>query len=287
MAWSARALFKTLARAPRLAPEVLRLSGRAALSGIWGDVELGVLLDSERVRQVLPGTVRGAAWSPDGGFVSALVANLGPTDDVLEIGCGVGRIGRQVAPMVRTLTCTDISRVMVAEAAANLSAHDNVRCLKTRGYWLRELPGSSYDVVYAHAVFVFFDLYPTLAMLDATRRVLRDGGRCVISFMTMDSEEWVSEVVRAARRYDRRGTFGARASRPYTEHQICAMLEATGFELADVVDGTPTATDPNPPTIFVADAARRPASSGWEATAALLEGTSPARRPVRRLMAGR
>jgi ubiquinone/menaquinone biosynthesis C-methylase UbiE len=260
--WTASTMAKTLARAPRLIPKAVNLGLRAAVRGIWSDVELGVLLDSERVRQALPGTVRGAAWGPDHTFLDALLPCLTTDADVLEIGCGVGRISRQVAPKVGELVCSDVSGVMIREAKVHLAEFPNVRCMQTKGYWLEGVPDASFDVVYAHAVFVFFDLYPAIAMLDATRRVLRDGGTAIIGFITMDRPDWAEETVVIARRSARRGTFGGRALRPYTEAQIRAMCEAVGLEVADCGYGATTASDLRAHLIVTAKATqRRPVSS--------------------------
>lgn len=252
--WRAREALELLVRAPRLVPYVSRLALRAARRGVWSDVELAVLLDSERVRQALPGTVRGVAWSPDQAFLSMLVPCLEPELRVLEIGCGVGRIARQVAPKVRELVCSDISGVMIREAAANLAPYSNVRCVQTSGYWLDAFPDASFDLVYAHAVFGFFDLYPMVAMLDATRRVLRQGGTCVIGFLDMDRPEHADEVVQLARGYAQMGVFGARAMRRYTEGQIRAMCTAVGLDVVDAGYGTSAVPDQRPHLLVTARA---------------------------------
>lgn len=252
--WSARTLASLLAKAPALIPEALLLAARAAARGVVGDVELAVLLDSERVRQALPGTIRGAAWSPVHTFLDALHPVLEPGGTVLEIGCGVGRVARTVAPQVKELLCTDVSRVMVREARTNLASFDNVRVQRTSGFWLEGVARHRFDLVYSHAVFVFFDLYPAIAMLDAVRRVLRPGGTSVIGFLTMDRAEWKAEAVEIARRSARRGAFGARSVRPYTQAQVLAMHQAAGLEVAHCGYGATTESDHHPPLIVTATA---------------------------------
>jgi SAM-dependent methyltransferase len=252
--WSMGAALGVLSRAPRLLPHVAALGLRAAVHGVWNDVELSVLLDSERVRQALPGTVRGAAWSPEEAFLDALLPRLDPASRVLEIGCGVGRIARRVAPKVRELVCSDISRVMIGEARANLAEHPNVRFVQTRGYWLESFPDASFDLAYSHAVFSFFDLLPMVAMLDATRRVLRVGGTCVLGFLTMDRPEWAKELVELARGGARFGTFGGRSVRRYTEAQIRATCEAVGIEVVDTGYRAGDVADLRPHLIVVGQA---------------------------------
>lgn len=260
--WSHATMAKTLLRAPRLLPSVGRLALRAAVRGVWNDVELAVLLDSERVRQALSGTARGAAWSPDETFLDALSPRLEPTWSALEIGCGVGRISRQVAPHVRELVCSDVSGVMIEEATANLAQFANVRLVRTSGYWLEGLPDASFDVVFAHAVFFFFDLYPAIAMLDATRRVLRDGGTFVVDFLTIDRPDWAFETVELARHYAARGAFGARAARPYTEAQIRALCAAVGLAVTECSYGGDPSAERRLPLIVMGTASTRPGEEG-------------------------
>lgn len=252
--WRASETIGLLARAPRLVPYVLRLALRAARRGVWSDVELAVLLDSERVRQALPGTVRGVAWSPDQAFLGALMPYLDPELRVLEIGCGVGRIARKVAPTVRELVCSDISGVMIKEASVNLAQFSNVQCVQSSGYWLDAFPDASFDLVYSHAVFGFFDLYPIVAMLDATRRVLRHGGTCVIGFLDMEGPRHADELVQLARGYARLGVFGARAVRRYTESQIRAMCTAVGLDVVDAGYGSSAVPDQRPHLLVTARA---------------------------------
>lgn len=229
--WSLRMLLTTLARAPQLVPYVARQSLHAAVTGIWNDVELAVLIDSERVRQALPGTVRGANWSDDGAFLDELAARIDPEWRVLEIGCGVGRLSRKIAPKVRELVCSDACQIMVKEAASYLAGFDNVQVLQSKGYWLENLADDSFDAVYAHAVFCFFDVYPAMAMLDAIHRVLCPGGTSFIGFWTIDRPDWAEGMVQRARRSRIRGSFGGRALRRYTEPQIKAMCETVGLRV--------------------------------------------------------
>jgi ubiquinone/menaquinone biosynthesis C-methylase UbiE len=256
--WRVGAVATMLARSPRLIPETLRLGLRAARNGVWNDVELAVLLNSERVRQAVPSRTRSAGWFPVDTFLQALLPRLRRDSTVLEVGCGTGRVARHVAPLVGELICSDISRVMVREAKANLAEFSNVRCVKTNGYRLTDLSDAAFDVVYAHAVFFFFDLYPAIAMLDEARRVLREGGACIASFKTMDRSDWAADTVRVARRSAKRGTFGGRSARPFTQGLIKTMYEAVGLRVVDCGYGEVTVEDPHHQALIVVGEATGP-----------------------------
>jgi SAM-dependent methyltransferase len=252
--WSLPGALRTLAGAPRLLPEAIRLTLGSVRQAVWSDVELAVLLDSERVRQVLPDAVRGAHWYPDESFVAALLPRLDRDMRVLELGCGVGRVSRQVAPHVGELTCTDVSRIMLDEARENLSALDNVRFSRTHGFRLEGFEDAGFDLVFAHAVFFFFELYPALSLLDELCRVLRPGGTCVLSFLTIDRPAWAREALGEARRAAARGTFSARQFRPYASGQIEAMYAAVGLRVVDCGFGELGDADGRAPLIVVGEA---------------------------------
>ncbi len=144
-----------------------------------------------------------------------------------------GRVARLVAPEVGELACSDISEVMLEEARRALVGQANVTFVRTRGLELEPLPEESFDVVYAHGVFVTFDPNQLLAMLDESRRVLRPGGACVASFYTIDWPEWAQEQLSLFRRGRRWGDFGASYPRPYTAGQIDTLSETAGLRVAN------------------------------------------------------
>ena len=55
------------------------------------------------------------------------------TTDVLEIGCGVGRLAKLLAPEVESYTGIDIAPSMLAEAGKRCAEHANARFLETDG----------------------------------------------------------------------------------------------------------------------------------------------------------
>lgn len=73
------------------------------------------------------------------------------TDVVVEIGCGVGRLTRAIAPEVGHLHALDLSQQMLAMARAYPFA--NVTFHQADGYSLRGLPGRSARLVLAYCVF--------------------------------------------------------------------------------------------------------------------------------------
>lgn len=101
---------------------------------------------------------------------------LEPGAEVLEIGCGLGRLLRPMSERAARATGVDISGEMIARARASLADRPNVRLLTTDGE-LPQTPEASLDFVYS---FVVFQHVPTRAAvsryLAEAARVLKAGG---------------------------------------------------------------------------------------------------------------
>jgi SAM-dependent methyltransferase len=106
-----------------------------------------------------------------------LGVSLGPTDEVLDIGCGVGRLTRVIAGRARRVYGIDVSEEMIARARAHHADLDNVEWIVGDGSSLRPLGDRSVDVCVSHVVFQHIpDPEVTLAYVAEMGRVLRPGG---------------------------------------------------------------------------------------------------------------
>lgn len=135
-----------------------------------------------------------------------------PTDRVVEIGCGIGRMTRALAARAAHVTGIDVSAEMIDRARVSLSELDNVDLLLGSGRDLAGVPDASADVVYSFIVFQHIpDPAITCAYVRDIGRVLRPGGWTV--FQVSDRPEihsaatWRSErkiVARMRRAIGRR-----------------------------------------------------------------------------------
>ncbi|MCC6165309.1 MAG: class I SAM-dependent methyltransferase [Acidobacteria bacterium] len=102
---------------------------------------------------------------------------LRQNDVVLEIGCGVGRVGAEIAPSVREWIGTDIAPNMLAHAARRLAHLGNVRFVELHDVGLSEIPDNSIDVVYCTVVFMHLYEWDRYKYVAEAFRVLKPGGR--------------------------------------------------------------------------------------------------------------
>src|SRR5499427_7124202 len=75
-------------------------------------------------------------------------------DVVLEIGCGIGRVGKVVAPLCRKWIGCDVTSNMLSIAAQRLKNIPGVELKEISGYNLNGIADGSVDVVYCTVVFM-------------------------------------------------------------------------------------------------------------------------------------
>lgn len=113
----------------------------------------------------------------------AALGVLGPDRDTLEIGCGVGRMQRALAGLVRQACGVDISARMVAAARRRCAGLANVRFERCSGRDLASLRTQGFHLVYAIDSFPYIQRAGWAAVersMADIARVLTPGGDVVI-----------------------------------------------------------------------------------------------------------
>jgi SAM-dependent methyltransferase len=101
-------------------------------------------------------------------------------DLVLEIGCGIGRVGKVVAPLCRKWVGCDVASNMLSLAAERLGDLANVELKEISGYDLKGVADASADVVYCTVVFMHLESWDRYNYVLEAFRVLRPNGRIYI-----------------------------------------------------------------------------------------------------------
>jgi ubiquinone/menaquinone biosynthesis C-methylase UbiE len=109
-------------------------------------------------------------------------------DVVLEIGCGIGRVGKIVAPLCRKWIGCDVASNMLSLAAERLRDIPGVELMEISGYDLRGVADASVDVVYCTVVFMHLESWDRYNYILEAFRVLRPNGRIYVDNINLCSE---------------------------------------------------------------------------------------------------
>ena len=153
---------------------------------------------------------------------------FGPSDVVLEIGCGIGRVGHVLAPQCAEWIGTDISGNMLAVAADRLRGVPHVRLVELSQVGLAEIPERSVDRVYCTVVFMHLYEWDRYRYLREAFRVLRPGGRAYFDNVDVTSSHgWKKFMETAEMAPDKRP---AHVSMVSTGDELETYARRAGFD---------------------------------------------------------
>jgi ubiquinone/menaquinone biosynthesis C-methylase UbiE len=183
------------------------------------------------------------------GTIDMLKSTVGidANDVILEIGCGIGRVGLPLSKECLHWVGTDISSGMLRHAAARLASRPNTTLVELATVGLQELPADSFDLVYCTIVFMHLLEWDRFRYVEEAFRVLRPGGRCYVDNFTVDTETgWKIFMESYSYLIDRRP---AHISMSSSREELRTYLARAGFEdvrVHDLANGLIAATGRKP-----------------------------------------
>jgi len=143
---------------------------------------------------------------------------------VLDLGCGVGRIAKHLAPFVRELHGVDVSENMVRYAKENCRELGNVYIKVNNGKDLNLYSDGTFDFVYSFLVFQHLEKEDALTYITEVYRVLKNGGRTLLQFPDRSSSVyWICHIYNLI---DRKPS----KMRLYTRPEAESKLKGVGFK---------------------------------------------------------
>ncbi len=172
---------------------------------------------------------------------------IGPNDVILEIGCGIGRVGKPLSQECLHWFGADISGAMLGHAAERLKGRPNTTLVELATVGLQEFPMDSLDLVYCTIVFMHLFEWDRYRYVQEAFRVLRPGGRCYFDNFPLDSEHgWKVFSESASYPLERRP---AHLSMSSTREELRVYLTKAGFSdvaVRDLENGMIAATGRKP-----------------------------------------
>lgn len=115
--------------------------------------------------------------------LNAVGAEISPADEVVEIGCGIGRLTRVLASRARHVRAVDVSPRMLELARQHGADLANVEWVLGDGVSLAPIADKSASACVSHVVFQHIpDPSITLGYVREIGRVLRPGGWAAFQF---------------------------------------------------------------------------------------------------------
>jgi SAM-dependent methyltransferase len=171
-----------------------------------------------------------------GAFVA--LGLCGATSDVLEIGCGVARIGRELAARVRSWTGADISENMLEHARRRTQGMANVTLRALDGVNLSIFEDARFDFAYSTIVFCHLDKEDVYEYMKETFRVLRPGGRAYFDGFNLEADWTLSKWRKDQAAHVGDAKLADRARNQYaTPSEVRRFVEAIGFEIDEIREG--------------------------------------------------
>ncbi len=169
-------------------------------------------------------------------FIDQLRATIGVDrhDIILEIGCGIGRVGKVLSRECLHWIGTDISGEMLKHAARRLRDRSNVTFVELSTVGLGEFYDNTLDVVYCTVVFMHLLEWDRYRYVQEAYRTLRPGGRIFVDNVPHDTEHgWQVFTESAAYTLASRP---AHISMTSSREELRTFLTKAGFEKVEIHD---------------------------------------------------
>jgi SAM-dependent methyltransferase len=154
-----------------------------------------------------------------------------PGQRVLEVGCGVARIGRELAPYCREWWGCDISDTIIHVARQRTAHLENVHFALLDDCSLRNFAADSFDRAYCHIVFMHMDQEDIFSYVQEMRRVVRPGGIVFYDAINLAGEEGWARFKREVEHYEDRKSRPIHHSRFSTPQELRLYAEKAGLGL--------------------------------------------------------
>ncbi len=117
--------------------------------------------------------------------------NIKPSDTVLEVGPGTGRLTRHLIGKCKEFIFVDYSKVVIDFITEYMAGKAKFKTVLIDGPAMPEVPSNSVDVALANGVFVHVDPDDLCWFICDLARVLKPGGKLIFSYNNITSDAWL------------------------------------------------------------------------------------------------
>jgi len=156
---------------------------------------------------------------------------LKTTDSVLEVGVGVGRLARTIAPHVAEYHGVDVSANMIRYARERCRGLDNVFLYHLPDGDLRVFPSDRFDAVIFQVVLIHLDREDTFHYLEQARKLLKPRGKLWAQFYNLLHPGGWAQFRFSVEQALKEGGKSRGRSQAYTCLEVRKFMEEAGLEI--------------------------------------------------------
>lgn len=149
-----------------------------------------------------------------------------PEDQVLDVGCGVGRLMKPLAEKCAKVTGVDVNENMIRFAEEYLDGVENTACYVFNGVRL-PFGDNTFDKAFSFITVMHIEKHEAFVLMSEVFRVLKEGGRFVFNVPNLLSQR--EQYLRYLGRYVDVREVIVRME-VYTPQEVQAKLEIIGFQ---------------------------------------------------------
>jgi ubiquinone/menaquinone biosynthesis C-methylase UbiE len=150
---------------------------------------------------------------------------------VLDLGSGIGRIAKHVAPHCARLLLADISPAMLEMAVERLAGFDNISVTQAAATSVPDVADATIDLVYSVLVLQHLEREDAFLMVRDVRRMLKPGGIAYLTFPNLLYDGYLASFIQ----YAESGEVANKArARFYTPSEVERVTLAAGFESVEL-----------------------------------------------------
>lgn len=168
-------------------------------------------------------------WKTGEKDASRLLKFMNNSSNVLDVGCGIGRIMKFVAPNCKEITGVDTSTLILRRAKNELRSFKNCHFYRQDFKNFNALPFDSFDLVYSFYVLQHMEKEDAYLCLRLMQRLLKPKGIIYLQFPDFTSEHFFSLFENYALDGSK---YGARV-RAYTQSEIEKLFQGAKLKIVN------------------------------------------------------
>lgn len=164
-------------------------------------------------------------------FTNELKRLIEPNSVVLDLGCGIGRIEKYLAPYCKEIHGIDVSENMLKLAKKNV-VYGNVHFHKNNGRDLSIFPDEKFDFCFSIATLQHIEKEDALFYLMEIYRLLKKDGKAYLQFPNLLCDDNLRSFLDISKQKYR----SIARMRYYTAAEIEKIMEAIGFKIHSLLE---------------------------------------------------